>query len=270
MRHLFRHIILGFTILLFFSCEEPSDLPTTTNSEQRLVVEALITNEYRIQEVKLSLTTNDLNELPDPVTDANVEISTQNNSFQFTHDNNGFYKSDVPFSISQGLEHQLTINWNGELYLAYSKDTTQVAPIPQIEFIPFQNDSSLFRIKDNIPIYSVFEQSMYQFDIDWRMISGNLADTARVYEYTFSDLHINQVIPPPKDVIRFPSGTQFILRKYGLNDDYAHYLMSTLLSTEFNGNIFYSSLSTPPSNVSNGGLGYFAVARMLKDTLIVQ
>lgn len=269
MNQLIRHIFFGIAVLFLVSCEEPSDFPTTTDHEQKLVVQALITNEFRIQEIQLSLSINDLNQLPDPVTNATLEIMTQNNSFQFTHDRNGLYKSDVPFSTSQGLEHVLMINWNGDEYLATSSDTTYVAPMPPIEFMPVQNDSSLFRIMETIPIYSGFEQSMYQFDLDWRMITGDSSAIARIYEYTFSNIHINQVIPPPKDVIRFPSGTQVIVSKYGLNDDYAEFLMSTLLSTEYNGNVFYSSLSSPPSNVSNGGLGYFSVARTLRDTLIV-
>lgn len=261
--------IIWFTVFLCYSCEKKSDWSTNTDNHPKLVVQALLTNEYRIQDLRLSLSTNELNQAPTPVEDASVTVSTANNSFQFTHAAGGRYLSTVPFSVSRGIPHQLTIDWNGVDYLALSTDTT-VAPMPPIEFAPIQSDSTLLRINETIPLYSAFEQSMYQFDIDWRQLTGDSAAIARIYDYTFSDYHINEILPPPKQVVRFPIGTPVIVRKYGLNDAYAHFLMSVLIATEWNGNVFYSSPSSPPSNISNGGLGFFAVSRVLTDTLIAQ
>lgn len=254
--------------MLVSSCEEPSDWSTLSNETPTLVVEALITNELRTQEVQLSYSINDLNEQPVPEENALVTVETANNSFQFTHVQNGLYQSTIPFIASQDIAHQLTVLVGSEIFEATSIDAA-VSPLPTFEHTQCGRDSSLFRMKDDLPLYSELEQSMYQFDYDWRSVSGDSVDIARVYEYTFNDLHINEVIPPPKDVLCFPSGTQLIVRKYGLNDEYADFLMSTLISTEWNGNIFYSSSSSPTSNISNGGLGFFTVARVLKDTLVL-
>jgi len=262
--------LIPIILLLCFSCEKKSNWETNNNNTPQLVVEALLTNEFKNQEIRLSLSTNDLNQQPTPITDATVMVSNSiGNSFQFSHEANGQYTSNNSFSISQDIQHQLTINWNGEQYEATNTDA-EVKPIDTIEFVQTQNDTAKFRLKDNIPLYSIEEQAMYQFDCDWSSITGDSSAKARIYEYTFSDYHINEVSPPPKKIVTFPIGTQVIVRKYGLNNEYAHFLMSTLISTEWNGNLFYSTNSSPPTNISNGGLGFFAVARVVTDTLVVQ
>ncbi len=265
-----RHILVYLLgCLLIFGCEEKSNWPTTPDQAPALVVEALLTNEFKHQEIQLSLTQSQINEVPTPVTDAELFVSAAGNLFSFSADpaSPGLYKSTIPFAVSFGHTHQLTIDWNGAIYKS-SSTLSSVGVLPEIFFLPAFGDSSKLRIQENIPLYSNFEQAMYQFDIDWSTQTGTPEDRARVYFYTFSDFHINEIQPPPKEPIRFPIGSEVIVRKYGLDDEFAQFLLAVQVSTTWNGNLFYSSSSSVPSNISNGGLGYFATCGVLADTMV--
>lgn len=265
-----RHILVYLLgCLLFLGCEEKSEWATTPDQEPTLVVEALLTNEFKQQEIRLSLSQSQINTPPTPVSDASLFVSANGNLFEFAEavDAPGIYKSMIPFSVSSGHTHQLTINWEGKIYKSASTLST-VAVLPEITFLPAAGDSTKLRIVEDIPLYSEFEQAMYQFNIDWSAQTGDLADQAQVYLYTFSDFHINEVQPPTKEPVRFPYNSEVIVRKYGLDEEFARFLLAVQVSTTLDGNLFYSSSSSVPSNISNGGLGYFATCAVVTDTLV--
>ena len=50
----------------------------------------------------------------------------------------------------------------------------------------------------------------------------------------------------------------------------ANYFRSMLMEIEWQGGIFDETPSSLPTNISNGGLGFFGVSAVLSDTLIAQ
>ena len=72
-----------FITACFLSCEEASDWNFNTGENGQLVVDAIITNEMQIQEVQLSLSYDDLNGIPTPISDATVLINNGQNDFLF-------------------------------------------------------------------------------------------------------------------------------------------------------------------------------------------
>ncbi|MEN0046930.1 MAG: hypothetical protein AAF806_07735, partial [Bacteroidota bacterium] len=87
---------------------------------------------------------------------------------------------------------------------------------------------------------------------------------------TFSSVHLSALSRPEKEIVSFPKGSQVIVKKYGLNDDFAAYLRAKAIETEWNGTFFYSTAENLPSNISNDALGFYSTCAVLVDTLIAE
>ena len=81
-----KNIFWVLIIISIFSCEEQTDWDFKPQGNGILVVEAIITNELKTQEIKLSLSYNDQNGTPEPVSGAEVSVSDGQNSLNFFED----------------------------------------------------------------------------------------------------------------------------------------------------------------------------------------
>lgn len=108
---------LGFSILWFFlACVEPYE-PTTETFESAIIVEGIITSEFKNQEIKLSQAYALEVDTISYINGAQIEVflSTGEN-FNFQNTENGIYKSVVPFKAEEGVGYHLEIQANGKLY----------------------------------------------------------------------------------------------------------------------------------------------------------
>ncbi|TXN35553.1 DUF4249 domain-containing protein [Flagellimonas hymeniacidonis] len=98
-----------FLFHLFLSCVDPYE-PKTITFEDILVVEAILTDEYKHQEVILSRSYEFEREAPYPETDASVQITNDSGKvYEFTEMDPGRYISVVPFKAEKGYEYSLSI-----------------------------------------------------------------------------------------------------------------------------------------------------------------
>ncbi|WP_417558986.1 DUF4249 domain-containing protein [Mesoflavibacter zeaxanthinifaciens] len=111
--------ILPFLIILlaYTSCIEQIDIKETT-FEKLLVVEATLTNQLKIQTVKLSNTIELNSETPISETNAVVTITDSDQIiYNFTETSDGFYQSASPFKAELNKTYTLSINTsNGKTY----------------------------------------------------------------------------------------------------------------------------------------------------------
>lgn len=261
-------LLLGLT--LFLSCEEATDWKLNVETNGKLVVDAILTNELRVQEIRLSQSYDDLNGKAITVQDADVAVMANNIKFNFDADllHPGLYKSRLPFLVFKNLTYQLEIDWRGQRYTATSQ-LSDVAPIPRITFQPSENEGEL--IFDQVPaVFNANQQAMYEMVIDWSKLDANLPNKAKVRYYTFSEVDVSQLVPPARDTVTFPAGSLVYIEKFGLNDEFAAYLRALAIETDWRGGLFYSSPSNLPTNISNGGLGFFSTCAILRDTIIAR
>ena len=85
-----------------------------------------------------------------------------------------------------------------------------------------------------------------------------------------NSVDVNGFFRPPRDTIVFPVGSQVAIKKFGLNDDFATYLRSLAIETEWNGNFIYGASANLPTNISNDGLGFFSTCAVVMDTLVAR
>ena len=264
-----------FIVLLICSffgtaCEETIEWELQPSRNEYLIVEAILTNEMKHQQILLSLSFNELNGSPAAVSDAQITVTVNNTVYSFTQqpDQPGHYLSEAPFQVFAKLDYHLDIQWQGQSYQATSQLST-VAPLQGISFFQVGTDS--LRINPSFaPFINQNQQALHELYIDWTHLSLQAPNQAKLLYFTFSTVDPSQIVRPQTDTVTFPVGSIITVKKYGLNDDYARYLRSLALETQWKGGLLYGPSASLPSNISNGGLGFFSTCAVLTDTIIAQ
>jgi hypothetical protein len=251
-------------------CERSTDLNLDLDTEIRLVVEAILTDEFQFQEINISNSYDELNQNNTGVNQADVTVEVNDLVYEFDAlgDGRGVYQSREQFAVVRDLEYKLKINWAGNEYQAISR-LSDVAPMPVFNFLPYRGGDSLYLGNNIVPLFSATQQSMYRFDVDWSHIHPGL-NQARMFYYTFSSVHNSQFIRPEAEDVPFPKGSIVRVTKYGLSDDFAQFLRAQVIETDWNGPILYGNPENALTNISGDGLGFFATCAVLRDTLVAE
>lgn len=275
MRIVIYILILGF-LVGFISCEKKIDWSNSESGVNTLVVDALLTNEFKYQNVRLSLPRNDINDTSAMATGAIVTISDGTNSMNFIEsvDIPGNYISEQQVEATVDNNYYLTIVYNSKTYEA----ETYMVPVytsNRLQYAPVAGIDSLYEISWIAPEYSTYEQAMYEVLIDWTYLASEVPEDsvtrAKIYHYTLETVDVSYTIfPQEKEKVYFPQYSIIIERKYSLTDEHAAYVRALIAETEWQGSLFEEARGNLPTNISNGGLGFFAASSMIADTMIVQ
>jgi hypothetical protein len=265
-----KKIALWSIPMILIACEETTEWQLDPGTNGQLAVQAILTDENKIQEIRLTQTYDELNGSAPPITDAVVSVEANGISMDFLPDQQdaGWYKSARPFALIDDLEYTLMIDWQGQRYIARS-ELAEVAPLPPITFQNFGKSDSL-TFAEFAPIYNPNQQAMYEMRVDWSHLSSNPSDRALLYFYTFSAVEISSLVRPVRDTVFFPRGSVIIARKFGLSDDYADYLRALVAETEWRGGAFFGASASLPTNISEGAVGFFSASAIAADTLIAE
>lgn len=256
--------------LLVAGCIEQVDWELSPGENGALVVEAVLTNEQRIQSLKLSTSYNNLNENTPTIADAIVKVSSFADEFNFSPVPNepGFYQSDLAFACQKDVPYFLEIEWDGKSYSS-NNSLSFVAPFEEITFTNIA-DSDSFEIQQVAPLYHPLEQAYFELNLDWRHIIPGDSSLAKMYFYTFNAVSASALVRPTQERILFPRGTFLYAEKIGMNDGFANYMQALVSEVTWKGGVFDEASSSLPTNIEGGGLGYFAVCAVLRDTVLVE
>lgn len=257
-------------LMLFSNCELPVDWETQPGDNGKLVIEAIVTDELKQQEVKLSLSYDDFNDEPEPVSDAVVYLFDGQNVIQFfeAEDQPGTFRSPEPLAAAVLTGYGLGVEYEGEQHIA----TSYMLPVLPMDTMTFQqvgNTDSL-RIKDVAPIYTLHEEAMYEIDIDWTHLTGDESSRAKVFYYTFTSVNGGQLFSPGKEDVIFPRGSIVIEKKYSLNAEFGDYIRALVIETQWQGGVYEDDSGSLPTNFNNGALGYFGLCSVVCDTLVAE
>jgi len=270
-----RNTFIIIMALIISSCEKRINWDITDREFNTIVVEATLTNEYKFHKVKLSLPRTDANQSSLAVTGAIVTVSNGDTTLNFIEnaDMPGIYTADLKFAATLNTTYYLSVYNDSELYEA----NTYMIPVNisgRLQYAPVEDSAGYYQIYWIGPEYSQEEQAMYEIEIDWtHLVNGNFEDTitkAKLFHYTFNTIDVSYTIfPQDKEKIYFPKYSIIIEKKYSVTDEYAAYLRALLAETEWQGSLFENARANLPTNITNGGLGYFSVCSVISDTLIV-
>ena len=264
--------VWGFILIttLSFSCEENIDWEFMPEDNLHLAITGIITNENKIQKIEIYQSFNTPSDSSLGITNAEVRLYTIDNSVDFLHDdsNPGTYLSSIAFAGPMNKTIRMEVIHEGQVYEA-SAEMGAVQPIPPIE-ISINPITSRRFISKIASLFSPIEQAMYQVQLDWSNIQPDTLNKALLFAYTFNTVDISGIIPPNVEPVNFPAGTLLVEKKFGLTDDYADFLRSLAIQTNWQGGLFDETPGSLESNISNNALGYFSACQVLTDTIIVQ
>ncbi len=268
------YILLATVLLLFAACEAPFPY-TPENTKKYVVIEGLLTNEFRYQKIKLTYSIATTQDTVEPVTGANVVVETKNRIFYFDESDSlpGVYISRKRFAATIDRVFRLTVTVGNQVFVAY----TQAVPVKlmdslQYEFLP---DTGLYRISYVAPVFDPFESAMYEIFLDWSHVPGYRnkpfdSTHARMYFYTLRTMDVNELFQPYQEQVYFPRGTVILERKYSLTPFFESYVRALLLETHWSGSLFDVEHWNLPTNINGGALGFFTASSVLNRKYIVQ
>lgn len=255
------------SLFSLFSCEEQIDR-TLQEGQQFVIVDALLTNEYRYQVAWIYTSVNEINEGPQPVLNAEVQLTDGIYTVNYIPDTSkpGRYISPYPFQAASGRTYRLSLHYNNVYDTAFAR-MEGITPMEAVVIVPWDSLYRYSYVPSNLP--SMMEV-YYFWPHDQEFTEKYGSDRAAETFYTLSIIDVSKEFAPEKLVIIFPTGTTIIRRKYSLNEQHQEFIRSLLLETEWRGGLFDVEQSNVPTNFRNGTRGWFGACMVLMDTVLVQ
>ena len=237
------------------------------------MVDAKITNELKRHEVKLSRPLTEMNGIPEPVSGAEVQINDGRDIHQLREDpaRPGTYLTAPDFSGVVKHGYQLRVGYGDKQFTAVSF-MQGVTPFQFMRPYQVQNDPKLYEVyvsdSDNGP-------AIVRMELDWSHVRGY--DTlpydqnhALIYHYTLNSVDVNRLFSPDQEHVRFPPGTIVFREKESVSRRYGDFLRSMLSETDWRGGVFDVLPGNARTNLSEGAVGYFTAAEVIRDTVVIE
>ncbi len=267
MKRIFINII---AIIVLFSCEERTDIESETFIINRLVVEGMITNERTRHEVRLTLPVSQLNQQPLPVSGALVAITDQERIFTLEEDpdRQGYYLTEPDVQGVTGKRYTLYIRI-GEFEFTASSYMVPAEPLKEPLITACGEEENRFHIIPEL----TGDPFMLQIRADWSGTGGCSPEdncSAVINHYHLNTIDVNDFFKPEKEIVCVPSGTMVTRKKYSLNPEHQEFIRSLLMETEWRGGVFDVERGNVITNLSQGGIGYFAASTVVSDSFIIE
>ncbi len=175
-----QHIVfIILTLLLtwlFVGCTEEFT-PEIPPSDSILVVEALITNELKNQEIYLSRSSDGVE--PSEIESGAIVrvLDSSNSSFVFEEADPGKYVSVVPFAATSGQSYTLTISLaNGRSYSSTSVEIPQTSQIDRVYAEQTTTDTGTNGVSIKVDSFDPSENSnfyRYEYEETYKIIAPN-------------------------------------------------------------------------------------------------
>lgn len=259
--------ILKFNILLTIlltSCEKEMNW-NLQKSEPVPIVDALLTSELKTQQINVYYSSQELNTEPRPVINALIKVVTNANEYLFIESDSkeGLYLSENPFRCATGIKYKLIVFTN-DIYDTAAAEMVAITPMQSYDIIA---SDSLYRFIYHEDVAFSFTAIEYNWSSNNEMCLKYNSCIASEYFYTLNNLDVNKLIPPDKQIIRFPIGTKIIRHKYSLHNHHRDFLRSLLLETEMRGGLFDVEQGNVITNFKHGIRGWFGVCMVKSDTI---
>ena len=248
--------------LLFICCEEAIEVPADDSGTPKLVVEGLLTSEFKPQEITLTTSYINLNATPPPVTNAQVILHDGDTPILLSHDPEvpGVYRTPN-MQVLFGKTYTLAILHEGNQYYAQASAAFGT-PLPELKYFPVDSSQYEYQYEDSV-------NSMTEVIITWPYGADSTV-TRRAFYYTLGVIEVNSVFAPDKSPLRFPPGATIFRRKYSLTDSHQEFLRSFLSEVDWRGGAFDVEAANVLTNITGGALGYFSVSVVDTDSTLVE
>jgi hypothetical protein len=259
---------------LILGCTKETDWPVSGVDPNRIVVDALLTDQPGTQQVRLTHPVDGLNTNPLPITGATMILATADSLWFLQEEpaGSGMYNTDSNFYAQINQTYTLQVIVDNR---TYSAQATMAPPRLFNELITSKNDAdSLYHIAWVASAFNADYPAMWEILIDWSFLpacQGMDPDEchARLLFYTLSTLDVSEIFAPAMEQVSFPRGSLITERRYSLSSDHERFVRELLLETNWQGSMFPTANANVYTNLSNGAIGFFGLCGMTELSLIV-
>ncbi len=262
-------IISGLIIFFFMSCEKSVEFNFTPNNKKFLIVDGIITNEYKNQKIYLSESVKTLNQSPALISGAEVSVSDGEKIYLFSEQTPGTYVSDEKFSAVINKPLFLHINFEEKTY------TAEARSVPVLSYNSLtleQYNDTLYYISNQKAEFNPYEAAMYEvsadnyYSPDFESYKGEV----KMYFYVLKTIDVGEIFPPRQQLILFPKETKISIKKYSLSPEHEKFIRSLLLEAQWSGGNFDTEKDNVYTNLSEGAFGFFAASNIISDSVILK
>ena len=266
---------VGIMFLFFLSsCEYQTDKDLQNYEGDKLVVDAIITDEFKAQEIFLSLSNPQFNEPPQSVSGAEIYLYIQPDNEIIPTDTVGFIESaeesgkyiSPPFTATINNSYYLLVKYLDYADTAYAR-MNYATPIAEFNYSAL--DNRFYKVNYTQSV----EASFMEINYDWSVFPeyceayGNCKASETFY--TLSGVHAGEFLAPNKQEIYFPIGTTIKRKQYSLTQQHEAFVRGLLMETEWRGGIFDTEPGNLKNNFRNGSLGFFGVCAVVADSITI-
>lgn len=262
-KHLFLYSII---VLAIVSCTERIDLDLNNGEFRRLVVEGWITDQTKAHEVRLSWTSSYYaNEQAQAASGAIVSINDGQNSFDLTEQpsGSGLYYTDPTVAGSIGNTYTLNIELEGANWIA-SDIMREVPAVDSValEYVDGDQDDDPYYdlLLWTVELPGIGDHYRWNVLINGENIRDTLSDISFSDDLLYDGAELDGVAIDYFDADRVVPGDTITLEQHAITEQAYDVIIAVLSETSWRGGLFDPPPANVPSNVSNGGLGFFGAA----------
>jgi len=265
--------ITGLFVLLQ-GCVKETSWTLKDGLPASLIVDAVITDEVKTHQIKITYPVQELNQAPAPVTGAGVLISNQDSTWQLTENppNSGIYCTPPYFFARIEKSYTLLISFGGNVYSAKASMTAG-SVFNELQYTK-DDDNNLYYVNWVASEFSTGGAAMWELLMDWSRVPGyeksdSLDNHARMLFYTLPTLDVSEVFAPRMQSVFFPAGTIITERRYSMTPEHAEFIREMLLETNWTGGLFTVAPASVGTNLSGGAFGYFGACAVTELSVTV-
>ncbi|MBL7851019.1 MAG: DUF4249 domain-containing protein [Cyclobacteriaceae bacterium] len=264
---------------ILFACEETVELDIR-QTPTKVVIEGLVTNQVGRQYVRLTRSASFYESGPTPrVSHAQVTVTDDlGQVVPFVHnprnypDSIGYYVPQSPFTGSIGRSYTLTVRVDEHVYSAVDRMSPAMeldSLVPAADPRPSERDMKKGRTFQVL----VFGKEPGTTK-DYYLINVYRNDTL-VYEprrgaFTVDDQTLSEKIQGVPAPVNFRPHDRAVVECLSLSREAFQYYEGLAKLTTGSGGMFDSPPSNPPSNLSNGALGFFQASAVTRVATMVE
>ena len=221
-----RILMITGLFLSLLGCVKETSWPLKDTQPDRIIVDGILTDEVKSQQIRLTRPVSELNQAASPVTGAGVTVSNEDSTWQLTEvpAGSGIYRTPSWFFAKLKKNYTLLINTGGKIYSAKAS-MTEGSLFGQLR-CSRNDENDLWHVDWVANAFSAQEAAMWELLIDWSDVSGyttrdSLETHARMLFYTLPTLDVSEVFAPMMETVYFPAGTVITERRYSLTPRHA-------------------------------------------------
>ncbi len=288
MNKILLYIALLLTSLGLYSCEEEIDMKYKT-SEPQLVVDAVFTDVDQEHYVILSKSAEFDSGEPNPyISDATVTLSDGENEITLSEmeETPGTYVIPQAYHAIYGKTYTLSIsgvdiNLDGEEELYEASNTLK--PVAPVDSVGLTWTTAYGQKEWQVLLYSKDPEETRDFyafsvSVNNELITPNISELEFADDKYFNGndvvgVWVQSIIEEDEDgeVTKYPlkEGDWVKLEMQGLNEDYYNFILAVDIETGIKVPLFSGPPANVPTNISNGGIGFFRVYSVSQDSIQV-